>query len=44
MIILAGILAEQGQSVRDSGESKGLKFIEERHKGDWVALVMKKTI
>ena len=24
VIILAGILAEQGQSVRDSGESKGL--------------------
>ncbi len=42
VIILAGILAEQGESVRESAESKGLTFIEERHKGDWVALVMKK--
>ena len=42
VIILAGILAEQGQSVRESAESKGLKFVEERHSGDWVALVMKK--
>jgi ribosomal protein L11 methyltransferase len=43
VIILAGILAEQGQSVRVSAESKGLLYIEERHKGDWVALVMKKS-
>jgi len=42
VIILAGILAEQRQSVRASAESKGLVFVEERHKGDWVALVMKK--
>ena len=42
VIVLAGILAEQGQSVRDSAESKGLKFVEERHSGDWVALVMQK--
>jgi ribosomal protein L11 methyltransferase len=42
VIILAGILAEQGESVRQSAESKGLTFIEERHNGDWVALVMKK--
>jgi ribosomal protein L11 methyltransferase len=42
VIILAGILVEQGESVRVSAESKGLTFIEERHKGDWVALVMKK--
>ena len=41
VIVLAGILAEQGQSVRESAESKGLKFVEERHSGDWVALVMK---
>ncbi len=40
VIVLAGILAEQGQSVRESAESKGLKFVEERHSGDWVALVM----
>jgi ribosomal protein L11 methyltransferase len=42
IIILAGILAEQGQSVRESAESKGLVFVEERHSGDWVALVMRK--
>jgi len=42
VIILAGILAEQGQSVRESAESKGLEFVEERHSGDWVALVMKR--
>jgi ribosomal protein L11 methyltransferase len=42
VIILAGILAEQGQGVRESAESKGLKFVEERRSGDWVALVMKK--
>jgi len=42
VIVLAGILAEQGQSVRDSAELHGLKFVEERHSGDWVALVMQK--
>lgn len=42
VIVLAGILAEQGRSVRESAESKGLKFVEERHSGDWVALVMQK--
>jgi len=42
VIILAGILAEQGESVRAAAESKGLTFVEERHSGDWVALVMKK--
>lgn len=42
VIILAGILAEQGESVRQAAEDKGLVFVEERHSGDWVALVMKK--
>ena len=42
VIILAGILAEQGESVRAAAESNGLTFVEERHSGDWVALVMKK--
>jgi ribosomal protein L11 methyltransferase len=42
VIILAGILAEQGESVRAAAESKGLMFVEGRHRGDWVALVMKK--
>jgi ribosomal protein L11 methyltransferase len=43
VIILAGILAEQSQSVREAAESKGLKYIDERHSGDWVALVMKRA-
>jgi ribosomal protein L11 methyltransferase len=42
VIILAGILDEQGQGVREAAEVKGLKFLEERHSGDWVALVMKR--
>ncbi len=42
VIILAGILAEQGESVQLAGESKGLVFVEQRQSGDWVALVMKK--
>lgn len=43
VIILAGILAEQGESVRQAGEAKGLQFVEQRQSGDWVALVMKKN-
>lgn len=43
VIILAGILEEQGAGVRESAEQHGLTFVEERHSGDWVALVMKKT-
>lgn len=43
VIVLAGILAEQGASVRESAEKHGLTYVEERHSGDWVALVMKKS-
>lgn len=42
-IVLAGILAEQGASVRESAEKHGLTFVEMRQSGDWVALVMQKT-
>ena len=42
VIILAGILQEQGESVRLAGETQGLQFVEQRQSGDWVALVMKK--
>lgn len=42
VIILAGILAEQGESVRTHAEKMGLKFIETRQSGDWVAFVMKR--
>ncbi len=41
VIILAGILAEQGASVMAAGEASGLTFVEERRSGDWVALVMR---
>lgn len=42
IIILAGILDEQAESVRIAGEAKGLVFIEQRQIGDWAALAMKK--
>jgi ribosomal protein L11 methyltransferase len=42
VIVLAGILAEQGESVRTAAETKGLAFVEQRQSGDWVALVMQK--
>jgi len=43
VIVLAGILDEQGQSVKASAEAQGLTFVEQRRSGDWVALVMRKT-
>ncbi|MEN6528639.1 MAG: 50S ribosomal protein L11 methyltransferase [Anaerolineaceae bacterium] len=43
VIILAGILAEQGESVRKSAEEHRLTFVEQRYSGDWVALVMRKS-
>ena len=39
-IILSGILQEQAQSVIEAGQAKGLKMIERRQMGDWVALTM----
>lgn len=42
VIILAGILAEQGESVRKSAQEHRLTFVEQRYSGDWVALVMRK--
>ena len=42
VIVLAGILEEQGQSVTASAEAHGLTFVEQRQSGDWVALVMRK--
>jgi ribosomal protein L11 methyltransferase len=41
VILLAGILSEQGASVRTAGEARGLTFVEERCCGDWSALVMR---
>jgi len=42
VIILAGILEEQAQGVKASAEAHGLKFVEQRQSGDWVALVCRK--
>jgi ribosomal protein L11 methyltransferase len=42
VIILAGILAEQSESVKASASEHGLKFVELRQSGDWVALVFQK--
>jgi ribosomal protein L11 methyltransferase len=39
-IVLSGILQEQAQSVIDAGQARGLKMIEKRQIGDWVALTM----
>ena len=39
-IILSGILQEQAQGVMDAGQAKGLKMIERRQMGDWVAVTM----
>lgn len=38
-LVLSGILEEQVGEVVLAGEGKGLKLIEKRQKGDWVALV-----
>lgn len=42
VIILAGILAEQGEGVKSSAAEHGLTFVEQRQSGDWVALVCRK--
>ncbi len=42
LLALAGILDEQGPSVRTAAEAKGLSFVEQRQMGDWIALVYRK--
>lgn len=42
VIIVAGILDEQAESVRLAGEARGLEYIEQRQIGDWVALALRK--
>jgi ribosomal protein L11 methyltransferase len=39
-MVLSGILTEQGAGVIEAAEKHGLKFIEQRQSGDWVAIVM----
>ena len=42
-VVLSGILQEQAQSVIEAGQAKGLKMIERRQMGDWVALTMSRS-
>jgi ribosomal protein L11 methyltransferase len=42
LLALSGILDEQGPSVREAAEAKGLLFVEQRQMGDWIVLVYKK--
>ena len=43
-IILSGILEEQASSVIEAAQAKGLKTIERKQMGDWVALSMSRYI
>ncbi|MCX6037174.1 MAG: 50S ribosomal protein L11 methyltransferase [Chloroflexi bacterium] len=40
-LILSGVLAEQTEGVISSVEEYGLKLVEKRQKGDWVALLVR---
>jgi ribosomal protein L11 methyltransferase len=40
-LILSGILAEQAEAVIASAEEHGLKLVEKRQAGDWVALLVR---
>ena len=42
MIVLSGILQEQEQNVIEAGQAKGLRMIDRRQMGDWVAFTMKR--
>ena len=44
MIILSGILQEQAQGVIEAGQARGLKLNERKQIGDWVALIMNRSI
>jgi ribosomal protein L11 methyltransferase len=39
VLILSGILSEQTARVQSCAEEHGMKFIEKRQRGDWVALL-----
>ena len=43
VIVLSGILQEQAPGVIEAGQAKGLKMIERRQMGDWVALTMSRS-
>ena len=40
-LILSGILAEQADSVGMAAQAHGMRFVEKRQSGDWVALAFK---
>lgn len=42
-IILSGILAHQADHVIEAGQAKGMKKIDQRQIGDWVALALQKA-
>ncbi len=42
-LILSGILAEQGDSVRSAAEERGLKFVDKHQMGDWVAMTFQRS-
>ena len=42
VLILSGILAEQAGSVLAASDGQGLRLVEKRQMGDWVALVMQR--
>jgi len=44
VIILSGILQEQAQGVIEAGQARGLKLNERKQIGDWVALIMNRSI
>lgn len=39
-LVLSGILQQQAQNVINAAQAKGLKVVEERQMGDWIALTM----
>jgi len=39
-IILSGILQDQAQNVLEAAQAKGLRIMERKQIGDWVALTM----
>jgi ribosomal protein L11 methyltransferase len=43
-VILSGILHEQAQGVIEAGQARGLRLNERRQMGDWIALVMGRSI
>jgi ribosomal protein L11 methyltransferase len=43
VLILSGILAEQAGPVQSAAEERGLRFVEKRQSGDWVAMTFQRS-